>query len=229
MLRSLVGSEMCIRDRYQRRVRGPGSARHDLPHTPKSRARPAQRSARMGCTSSTKSKEWDPRGEAREEEQEETFESAQMSPPETPMQDSCLGTPALGAEFLSAQSLGSDAEEDEPIEWHGESLECHDEPIKCHDEPIECHDEGVVDHWFGPADAPRISTSVRCCNNLEDPPLRDTATWCRTDASRFSVRTGPDYPANKFKTPSLDSLYECVGVDLYRSKLPVAQTLGLVG
>eukprot|EP00658_Telonema_sp_P-2_P000569 TRINITY_DN10218_c0_g1_i3.p1 TRINITY_DN10218_c0_g1~~TRINITY_DN10218_c0_g1_i3.p1 ORF type:complete len:141 (-),score=54.75 TRINITY_DN10218_c0_g1_i3:215-637(-) len=28
MLRSLVGSEMCIRDRYQRRVRGPSSDSH---------------------------------------------------------------------------------------------------------------------------------------------------------------------------------------------------------
>eukprot|EP00658_Telonema_sp_P-2_P064036 TRINITY_DN528_c0_g1_i25.p1 TRINITY_DN528_c0_g1~~TRINITY_DN528_c0_g1_i25.p1 ORF type:complete len:113 (-),score=28.35 TRINITY_DN528_c0_g1_i25:958-1296(-) len=30
MLRSLVGSEMCIRDRYQRRVRGGDSGTHDV-------------------------------------------------------------------------------------------------------------------------------------------------------------------------------------------------------
>eukprot|EP00658_Telonema_sp_P-2_P047848 TRINITY_DN3641_c0_g6_i3.p1 TRINITY_DN3641_c0_g6~~TRINITY_DN3641_c0_g6_i3.p1 ORF type:complete len:115 (+),score=37.02 TRINITY_DN3641_c0_g6_i3:46-345(+) len=49
MLRSLVGSEMCIRDRYQRRVRG--CLQHCLERQPWSSPAPANRSPEMASRS----------------------------------------------------------------------------------------------------------------------------------------------------------------------------------
>lgn len=64
--------------------------------------------------------------------------------------------------------------------------------------------------------------------------LADTATpglagWADCDASRFSLRTGPDYRRNQLKAPSGPALYTCCGADLVCGRQKIECALASVG
>lgn len=75
--------------------------------------------------------------------------------------------------------------------------------------------------WAGDPDAPRIGSQVPQLDPGAPPPSQQEPSWSAVSGGVFRVRHGPDYSSNGFKAASLPALYDCVGVDMYRSKKPV--------
>lgn len=71
----------------------------------------------------------------------------------------------------------------------------------------------TMNEWVGDGSASR-------------PASGKGTSWSKGDASAFSVRHGPDYGRNRTKAPSLQSLYECISVDLVRANRKIGEVLG---
>eukprot|EP00656_Telonema_subtile_P035080 TRINITY_DN3908_c0_g1_i1.p1 TRINITY_DN3908_c0_g1~~TRINITY_DN3908_c0_g1_i1.p1 ORF type:complete len:207 (+),score=45.13 TRINITY_DN3908_c0_g1_i1:64-684(+) len=97
------------------------------------------------------------------------------------------------------------------------------EPRGDHSSPGEVLEADLLKrcNWIGPEDAPRIGTQVQPLEAGAQPTSTEHPSWSPVSGRVFRVRQGPDYSSNGVKAPSLPALYDCVGVDIYRSKKPV--------
>lgn len=114
--------------------------------------------------------------------------------------DECYEDDSANPSEGESGAMGEETHQDEPEEFDREWL-------------------GQVE-WAGPVDAPKVGLMVPMVESREQVP-DDALAWCPVSSAKFNVRQGPDYSSTGAKAPSQPALYECIGVDLYRSRKPV--------
>jgi len=67
------------------------------------------------------------------------------------------------------------------------------------------------------------SRNAKCKSFLLDSlhgvdKLETHGDWARLQGSEFSLRKGPDYKKNGYKSPSLESLYDMVAIEIFRTE-----------
>merc|ERR1711934_97950 len=126
---------------------------------------------------------------------------------------SCFAADDVEPGSPSAEGYIDDQLEDELSEAPGEDSDTTTHEIFDRHWLSECE-------WVGPSDAPKAGFLVPMYEHRSGVP-DDALGWCPVSSARFNVRKGPDYSSTGAKEPSLPALYDCVGVDVYRSRKPV--------
>lgn len=94
-----------------------------------------------------------------------------------------------------------------------------EQPLSADAQQFGLHIPGACE-WDGPEDAPRVASGIPRHNDPSAPP-DGTTSWTPVDAARFRLRHGDDYPTTGAKEPSEAAMYDCLGMDVWRSKKPI--------